>query len=207
MSDYMPKLLQSLQHPQPTTPYHTPHSAPEIKYGQRIQAAINDDNTPILAKKENTLVRRIIGSVFFFARMIDYTLLVTANDLALQQMDSTTTTLNLCTWLLNYVATHPNPTIILKKLDMILWILSDSSYLSVPKARSHIGRYHFLDNKYNPNKPVIKQLVFINTPMHIEASILQNVISSTSELEIAAARVNARFGVTERVVLIELGHL
>ena len=121
-------------------------------------------------------------------------------------MDSTTTTLNLCAQLLNYVTIHPNPTITFKKSDMILQISSDSSYLLLPKVRSCVGGYHFLGNKYDPNKSVAKQQVFINAPIHIEASILRNVISSASESEIAAVHVNARFGITKRVVLMELGH-
>ena len=36
----------------------------------------------------------------------------------------------------------------------------------------------------------------MDAPMHVEASILRNVMSSASELEIAVAYVNARFGVT-----------
>ena len=55
--DYMPKLLQALQHPKPTTPCHAPHPAPEITYGVKVQLAINNDDAPLLAKKENTLVR------------------------------------------------------------------------------------------------------------------------------------------------------
>ena len=206
MPGQMPKLLQALQHPDPTTPCYAPCPAPEIKCGQRIQAAIGDDNAPILAKKENTLVRRIIGSVFFFARMLDLTLLMPVNDLALQQSNSTTTTLNLCTWLLNSIATYPNPSITFKKSDMILWISSDSSYLSVPKARSRVGGHHFLGNMHDPTKPIAKQRSEINAPVHAEASILRNVMSAASESEIAAAHVNARIGAPLRIALMELGH-
>ena len=120
MPGYIKNLLQSLQHPMPNIPVHAPHPAPEIKYGQKIQIAIKDDDAPLLEKDGNTLVRRIIGSLLFYARMIDMTLLVATNDLALQQSHSTTTTLNLCTWLLNYVALHPNASITYKRSDMIL---------------------------------------------------------------------------------------
>ena len=97
MPDYMPKLLQSLKHSQPTIPCHSPHPAPEMQHGKKAQLAINDDDAPLLSKKENTLVRQIISSVFFFAQMLDLTLLLPTNELALQQTDSTTTTLNLYT--------------------------------------------------------------------------------------------------------------
>ena len=144
--------------------------------------------------------------MFFFARMLDLTLLVPTNDLALQQSNSTTTTLNLCTWVLNYIATCPNPSIAFKKSDVILWISSDSSYLSVSKARSRVCGYHFLGNKYDPNEPIAKQRLLINAPIHAEASILRNVMGAASESEIASAHVNACIGASEWVTLMELGH-
>ena len=152
------------------------------------------------------MVREIIGSVFFFARMLDLTLLLLTNERALQQTDSTTTTLNLCTWSLNCIATHPNPSIACKKSDMILWISSDSSCLSVSKVRSRIGGYHFLGNKYDPTKPIALQRVLINAPTHVEASVLRNIMSAALEAEIASACVNARLGIPERITLMELGH-
>ena len=46
----------------------------------------------------------------------------------------------------------------------------------------------------------------INAPVHVEASILRNVMSAASEAEIAAAYVNARLGIPIRITLMELGH-
>jgi len=84
--------------------------------------------------------------------MLDMTELVACNEIALQQCDSTTKTLNVCAWLLDYMSTYPKPSITFKRSDMILWVSSDSSYQSVTKSRSRIGGYHFLGNKYDPNK-------------------------------------------------------
>ena len=97
MPGYIPKLLQALQHPPPTITYHSPYLVPEIRYGQKVQIAITDDDAPLLDKKKNTLIRQIIYSIFFFIRILDLTLLLPTNELALQQINSTIVTLNLCT--------------------------------------------------------------------------------------------------------------
>ena len=89
---------------------------------------------------------------------------------------------------------------------MMLWISSDSSYLSVSKARSRVCGYHFLGNKYDPNEPIAKQRLLINAPIHAEANMLRNVMGAASESEIASAHVNACIGASERVTLMELGH-
>jgi hypothetical protein len=134
------------------------------------------------------------------------TILVTCNDIAIQQTQSTTNTLNLASWLLDYLATYPNPSITFKASDMCLWISSDSSFLSVSKARSRVGGYHFLGNKPDSSKPLTQQRLFINAPIHVECSILRNVMGAASESEIAGAYVNARMGVEERIMLWEMGH-
>ena len=138
--------------------------------------------------------------------MIDMTILVTCNDLGLQQTKSTMETLNLASWLLDYLATYPNPSITYKASDMILWISSDSSYLSIPNARSRVGGFHFLGNAPDLTKPLAQQCTFINALIHVESSILRNVMGAASEAEIAGGYVNARMGVELRIMLMEMGH-
>jgi len=135
------------------------------------------------------------------------TLLVTCNDLSIQQTKSTTNTLNLASWLLDYMATYPNPSITYKASDMILWVSSDSSYLSVSGERSRVGGYHFLGNNPDFTKPLAFQRMFINAPIHIESSILRNIMGAASEAEIAGAYVNARKAIEEQIMLIEMGHI
>ena len=60
--------------------------------------------------------------------------------------------LNLCTQLLDYMATYPDSYITFKYLDMVLQILLDSSFLSIPKSYSRIGEYVNLGNKPTNDK-------------------------------------------------------
>jgi len=205
MPGYIPKLLQKLNHQQPTKPQYSPHPAPIITYGAKIQQSMEDDS-PTLDTKGNTLVRQIVGAALYIGRFIDMTLLVACNEIALQQTDATIKTLNLCTWLLDYMSTYPNPSITYKKSDMILWISSDSSYQSVSKSRSRVGGFHFLGNKPSNPHSLSNQQTFVNAPIHVEATILRHVMGAASESEIAAGYVNARDAVETRITLMEMGH-
>lgn len=138
--------------------------------------------------------------------MIENTILVACNDIAIQQTKSTMKALNLCTWLLDYMATYPDPSIICYKLDMQLYISSDASYLSVSKSRSRVGGYHFLGNKPKTTIPLSEQDIFINAPIYLEVSILKPVVSAASESEIAAAHVNSKEGIPERICILEMNH-
>ena len=89
---------------------------------------------------------------------------------------------------------------------MILYVASDSSYLSASKSRSRVGGYYFLGNKPNPSKPIATQSIFHNTPIHVEASILKYVMSATSESEIAVSFINAKLAIPIRICLLEIGH-
>jgi len=206
MPDYIPKLLERLKHAVPTTPQYSPNPAPNVVYGSKIQFAKEEDVSPKLDAKGIKLIQSIVGAALYIGRLLEMTILVTCNDIGIQQTQSTTNTLSLTSWLLDYMATYPNPSITYKASDMCLWISSDSSYLSVSKARSRVGGYHFLGNRPDPSKPLAPQRLLLNAPIHVEASILRNVMGAASESEIAAAYVNARMGVEFRIMLMEMGH-
>ena len=104
------------------------------------------------------------------------------------------------------MSTYPNPSITFKVSDMVLWVSSDASYLSVTKSRSRVGGYHFLGNTPKDNIPLSEQRNIINAPIHIEASILCNIMSVASESEIAGAYVNARIAIPIRITLLEMNH-
>ena len=83
MPGYIPKLLKKLHYQPPTKPQYSPHPAPTIKYGSKLQQVLEDDNSPILDKIGNNLVRSIVGAALYIGRFIDMTLLVACNEIAL----------------------------------------------------------------------------------------------------------------------------
>lgn len=46
----------------------------------------------------------------------------------------------------------------------------------------------------------------INSPIHIKASILKNIISEASKSKIAGAHINAKVGISNRIALLEMEH-
>ena len=119
---------------------------------------------------------------------------------AAAQTHGTVKTMDAVIQLLNYAATHPDAAIRFYKSDMILYIHSDASYLSEPKARSRVGGYFYLGNKDEPPdnpKP--------NGAIHIESRIMKNVMAAASEAECGALFHNGQEAAHMRNVLREMG--
>lgn len=84
---------------------------------------------------------------------------------------------------------------------MVLHVHSDGSYLSVNKSRSRAGGYYFLSsNDSEPNKATK------NGAIHVLCKILQNVMASAAETEIASAFENAKEAIPMRNALAFLDH-
>jgi predicted protein tyrosine phosphatase len=89
-------------------------------------------------------MKKVTGSVLYYAIAVDPTLLLHLNDIATEQAKATEKNQAATNQLLDYLATHPDATIRYHESDMILHIHSDSSYLSVSNARSRLGGLGFL---------------------------------------------------------------
>ena len=96
------------------------------------------------------MVRNFTGSFLYYALAVDSTMLVALIDLASTQTKAIDQTYNDVVWLLNYAASHLTFIVRYNKIDMILQVHSDVSYLSVTKASIRAGRYPYLigDIKY-----------------------------------------------------------
>jgi hypothetical protein len=80
-------------------------------------------------------------------------MLVVLGTIAANQSKTTTTTANAVVKLLNYAAKHPGATIRYRRSDMVLYLHSDASYLSVSKARSRASGPFFLSDM-PPDPPI-----------------------------------------------------
>ena len=198
MPSYIPDALQRFDHVAPKKPQHSPHAWTQPNYGAKQQMTASPDNSTPLAPKEVTKLQQIIGTLLYYARAVDSTMLVALGTLASAQTKATTNTMKAANQLLDYAATHPNAKIRFKKSDMILHVHSDASYLSETEARSRAGGISFLgDDSSQPH---------INGAIHVHSSILKNVVSSAAEAEIGALFHNAQDACTLRQTLIDLGH-
>ena len=140
MPKYIEKALHKFQHTKPTKPQWSPHEAtpyiPATK-GQH-QYAPTPDTTALLNKQDTTLVQSIVGTLLYYGRVINNTILPALNTIASDQAQPTTTTMRKYRRLLDYVATYPDVFIRYHASDMVLTINSDAAYLVQPQARSQL---------------------------------------------------------------------
>lgn len=205
MPGYVAAALHRFQHPEPTRDEDSPHAWVPPNYGSTIQLSPLEDTSPPLDKPGITRVQQIIGTLLYYARAIDSTMLVALSTLSAVQSKSTDATADALTRLLNYAASHPDAIVRYHASGMILWIHSDASYLCEPKARSRVGGHFFLSSL-----PVGK-LPHFQTPKHNGAihnvcSILTNVMSSATEAEIGGLFHNGKDAASLRLTLIDMGH-
>jgi hypothetical protein len=168
-------------------------------YGAKTQYATKDE-TPPLTAKQFLSIKKVTGSVLYYARAVDPTVLMPLNNIAKEQTKATDKTQAATNQLLDYLATHPYATIRYHASDMILHIHSDASYLSVSNARSRLGGLFFCGDKY-PHQDNINGSI-LNV-----ASVIKNVLASAAESEVGACFQNSEGGAPLRVTLTELGHI
>jgi hypothetical protein len=206
---YIERALQRFEHPQPSRPQHAPHAWQKPQYGATTQYAPTPDNSPALDASNTKHVQEVLGTLLFYARAVDSTMLVAISALASQQTHVTKTTLEGITQLLNYCATHPDATVRFIASDMILHVESDASYLTAPKARSRAAGYHFLSSlPSDPSKPppTTAPAPPSNGAVDVFCQVLREVVSSAAEAELAALFHNGKNACPLRICLEELGH-
>jgi hypothetical protein len=207
MPGYIDRVLERFAHPHPNRPQHSPHSWTPPHYGAGAQQAEDEEESPPLAPSNLKRLQQIIGSLLYYARMVDNTLLVALGTIASAQSKGTEATMNAMVQLLNYCATHPNAKIRFRASDMVLHIISDASYLSMSGARSRFGGYFFLSKDIGPIAPKPEEAPPPwNAPVLVNSAIIPAVMSSAAEAEYGALFFNAKDGCKLRTTLIEMGH-
>jgi hypothetical protein len=182
--------------PQSPTPY--PYRCFTSVYGAKTQYATRDETPPLTAQQCLT-IQKVTGSVLYYARAADPTVLMPLNDIVKEQTKATEKPQAATNQMLDYLATHPDAIIPYHASDMVLRIHSDASYLSVSNARSRLGGLFFLGN----NSP---EQETINGSILNVAAVIKNVVASVAESEVGACFHNAQSGAPLRVTLTELGH-
>jgi hypothetical protein len=200
MPDYIAKALQRFTHTRPKRPQHAPHAWVAPDFGAKVQYTTPEDSTLALDKHGIKRLQEVIGTFLYSGRAVDNTMLVALGTLAAAQTKGTEKTMEALVQLLDYAATHPDAAIRFHKSDMTLYVHSDASYLSEPKARSRVGGYFYLgDTNEPPDNPRP------NGAIHVESRILKNIMAAASEAEIGALFHNGQETVHFRQILLELG--
>ena len=202
MPGYIERALHRFKHVAAPKAVHSPHPWQRPNYGAKTQFAAMPDESPSLDAADKTRILEVLGTLLFYARAIDSTMLTAIGELATEQSQATNSTMEKLSQLLNYCAAHPDAVVRFTASDMILAVESDASYLSVVKGRSRAAGYFFLTNKlvtpassYQPNGAV-----------HVLCHIMREVLSSAAEAELGALFHNGKEACPLRIALEELGH-
>jgi hypothetical protein len=148
MPGYIERALQRFQHSVPASHEVSPHACKAIKYGAKTQYAPIPSDMPALDTSDTKRIQEVLGTLLYYARAVNSTMLVAIGELATQQTSGTKQTMEALNQLLNYAASNSDATIRFIASDMLLAIKVDASYLSVSKARSRAAGYFFLTNVY-----------------------------------------------------------
>jgi hypothetical protein len=84
MPGYVSNILSKFQHDSPKHPHHTPSRYVTPVYGAKTQYAMKDE-TPSLTSKQCLTIQKVMGSVLYYARAMDPTVLMPLNDIATEQ--------------------------------------------------------------------------------------------------------------------------
>jgi hypothetical protein len=147
MPGYIPNALHKYQHPAPQRPQHSPHTWNQPQYGATQQLADPGDTTDLASDLQQKRIQKVTGTLLFYARAVDPTMLMTLSTITAQQSKATLNTVKATNQLLDYWHTHPNATLKYRASDMILKIRSDASYNAEPKGRSRGGGHYYLGDK------------------------------------------------------------
>jgi hypothetical protein len=209
MPGYVTKALDRFQHNACGRSQHPPHAWTKPQYGSHPQLTPAPDATDLLPPSTLTRIQESVGTLLFYGRAIDSTMLVALGTIASQQSKGTHATAQALTQLINYAAARPDATVRYHVSDMYLHVHSDASYLSEASARSRAGGIFFLSKRppippsqqHQPPPPPPQ-----NGAIHIISTIMRNVMASTMEAELGALFHNARDRIPLRTTLIEMGH-
>jgi hypothetical protein len=166
MPGYVTKMLQRFR-PQYLIPGHRPSKTPGRYIPPSYTSApqvIFIDKTEKLSPTLITELQAIIGTLLYYARAVDPTLLTIANELASQQAQPTQRILKAANRALSYCSAYHQNALLYHACDMVLHAFVDASYLCRSHARSVAGAIFFLDNKHDPTR--------INRSIHVFSTII-----------------------------------
>jgi hypothetical protein len=152
MPGYIKSALHKYQLPAPACPEHAPHTWNPLIYGAKTRFVKEVTTSPALSDKDVNKLQQPTGTLLYYARAVDPTLIMPINVLASKQSNATEITAYKVIKLLNYFNTHPETKIRYHASDMILHIHSDASYLSENEAKSRAGFLKTWATKTKPTK-------------------------------------------------------
>eukprot|EP00543_Licmophora_paradoxa_P007764 CAMPEP_0202441050 /NCGR_PEP_ID=MMETSP1360-20130828/331_1 /ASSEMBLY_ACC=CAM_ASM_000848 /TAXON_ID=515479 /ORGANISM="Licmophora paradoxa, Strain CCMP2313" /LENGTH=170 /DNA_ID=CAMNT_0049055771 /DNA_START=1184 /DNA_END=1694 /DNA_ORIENTATION=- len=154
---YIKRALQRFQHPIPTKKEFSPHKHEIPQYGAKVQYPDDEDTSPALDATDTKRVQGVLGTLLFYGRAIDSTILPAIGTIATQQSNPTRNTMQAITKLLNYFL--------------------------YPKHNREQQLFYMSDKPTDPNKAPASNSPppTHNGPIRISCHIMKEVMSSAAE--------------------------
>ena len=186
MPGYLNALLGRLQHVPKIYPQYSPHHYQPIVYGVKgtPQFATQPATSPELSQADTQRLQSAVGSLLYYARALDCTMLPTLNQIGSEQARPTQDTQAKLSCLLDYAATYPEAVVRFYGSNMLLMVDSDAAYLVLPKARSRLAGYFRLLDQH-PVTPY-------NGAILVECKTIRHVVTSAAEAETHGVFHNAK---------------
>jgi hypothetical protein len=198
MPGYLGKAMTRFKHEIPTKVQNSPHRHIGVKYGVKKQYIDEEVQPPPLSKEDAKYVQAVSGTLLYYGRAVDPTILPALSSIATEQAKPTEKTKETVKQLFDYCVTQEEAIITYTASKMILCIHSDAGYANEKNARSRAAGHFFLSN--NDQHPTNNGAIMTN------ATIIKAVMSLAAEAELGALFLNAIEGVYLRQILIEMGH-
>jgi hypothetical protein len=149
-------------------------------------------------KEETKYVQAVAGTLLYYARAVNTTILMAFSLIATKQVNPTQETIKRVKQLLDYSATQEDAIITYNASKIILAIHSNARYCNKKNAHNQAGGHFFLSNdkKIPPNNGAI----LMNTTM------IKAVMSLAAEAKLGALYLNAKGAVYLWQILSETGH-
>ncbi len=90
---YLQKAFTRFKHKMPVKIQNSLHPHVILQYGAKMQYAKEDDESPPLSKKETKYIQAVAGTLLYYARAVDTTILPSLNLIATEQTKPTQETM------------------------------------------------------------------------------------------------------------------
>ncbi len=123
---------------------HCPYSPEPKQYGANAQSPLPSNNTRKITNSEMKQVQKIVGSILYYARAVNMTVLMGLSTIASKQTKGTERTLEKAYQVLDYLTTHHDAMVQVCASNMVMNIHLDALYLSKANARSRACGHFFM---------------------------------------------------------------
>jgi hypothetical protein len=168
-------------------------------YGSRKQQEAMVDETSPISPTRRKRIQQIVGTLLYYARAVDPTMLTALNKVASQQANPTIAVERAADRILHYAKKFPDAHIVYKPSDMVLLAHSDASFNSETKARSRAGGVFFLGNRNHDHSSNNGSVECIST-------IIDAIVASAAEAEYGGLFLVGQTGEVIRTTLQDMGH-